>query len=633
MNQLPSSSSSTAAPAIPSSSRASSSSGPPPLSPTRPLKRSAEQSQSTLQSLSPTKRARGEAPDGDPRDEIEMQEDSIQVDEQLGREDVDQNAVGDSGKVEGPQTIELSPETKAVKYQQDMEEELLRSSSRPASITFAVPAVFFGFAMVAHRGIIDVLLRTYPEKQRSQSERDQADDIYSPSMSISIPPPKPATQEGIISLGHALTVHPITNLGGVALSHLQIRRQILSTRGILTMGHHQVMPVPHLCVANYLSSAHLRPANSNLLGLIQFPGVYEAFSHNLVEVDVLFDWLREDGRGPRGILLDMIEDVQKEPGAFQRLVAEGIFTKLLSESDDGSSVAPPPPAVPPLSGTTQPGTQEQSAPPSSQAEVPQATSESTSEAAPTTHQDGGNPAPENNDNAAPPPAPVADNGIAAEPPAPPTPVFERICRECANDLFAYRLYEWWANERAKVIAAANADQEAASNAETAPTEPSESQPASGAVPTDAPPADPPMTIRGLPVWILGKDRKDCPEGRNCASQRDAAHSREFNHVIAPPRVDPPAIATTGPEASIVVPPPAPMMIVEDEDDGDEAMDDAPAVAAILAHQASQDASSVASPTPIPPETATALGSQSNVPPTPLPDPTDVANRLYIFTIE
>lgn len=54
-----------------------------------------------------------------------------------------------------------------------------------------------------------------------------------------------------------------------------------------------------------MSSAHLPVSVSNLAGIIQSLEVYEAFNGNTTEVEVLFDWLREDGRGPRGILFDV----------------------------------------------------------------------------------------------------------------------------------------------------------------------------------------------------------------------------------------------------------------------------------------------------------------------------------------
>jgi len=43
----------------------------------------------------------------------------------------------------------------------------------------------------------------------------------------------------------------------------------------------------------------------SLAGIIQSGEVYEAFNGNSIEVEALFDWLRDDGRGPRGILLDV----------------------------------------------------------------------------------------------------------------------------------------------------------------------------------------------------------------------------------------------------------------------------------------------------------------------------------------
>jgi len=91
----------------------------------------------------------------------------------------------------------------------------------------------------------------------------------------------------------------------------------------------------------------------------------------------------------------------------------------------------------------------------------------------------------------------------------------RICRECATEIFFHELYGWWARERALV--AKLADVEGEGEGESTGERRS-----------------------GLPRWV--RVRKDCVDGPLCVKQDDMAHAKEFNHVIAVV-VDPPATAT------------------------------------------------------------------------------------------
>ncbi|KAG9017041.1 hypothetical protein FRB90_001979 [Tulasnella sp. 427] len=305
------------------------------------------------------------------------------------------------------------------------------------------------------------------------------------------------------------------------------------------------LSIPHLCVANGMSSAHLPVAVSNLTGMIQSLDVYDAFNGNTTEVELLFDWLREDGRGPRGILLSMIEKVRQSTGGFQALIDQGVFSH--QPNDDAASDAPIPVLPPPPAPAA--AVNEASAP------VPEAEAEPQ----PQPQLDG------NATDAAPAPAP---------PPPPPPPSFTRICRECCHELFFHRLYDWWAEERQAIVDAANAPPPPAPAAETQleasltapPTEAAIAPPAGD--PT-APPADalsdtdededddeddegesrPPSRSGGsrarvmLPEWATKPERRDCERGRACGDQHAPSHAREFNHVILvrpEPQPQPPA---------------------------------------------------------------------------------------------
>ncbi|KIO18632.1 hypothetical protein M407DRAFT_31708 [Tulasnella calospora MUT 4182] len=338
-----------------------------PSSSSRSLKRSVDQL-SEFESSPPSKRVREQ-----------MSDDHIEVDEQLRVEKeetvmrVEEQPATNAESKDQPveNAIEVA---KAAKFVDDMEEELMCGCCaallyHPVVISpcghffcgactvmwvrnggTSCPACRQPSTSVQHsrllEGFVEILLRTYPEKQRSQAERDQADDVYSPSMNISIPPPKPATQDNVLipqSRGHD---PPPDNLARPCPHCLQNNEfgwrcprpladpqtdpeHAWNLDNGTPPGHawcatcdelHPIgspsttkcsvcetsfcgISVPHLCVANNMSSAHLPVAVSNLSGMIQSLEVYEAFSGNTTEVELLFDWLRDDGRGPRGILL------------------------------------------------------------------------------------------------------------------------------------------------------------------------------------------------------------------------------------------------------------------------------------------------------------------------------------------
>ncbi|KAG8938197.1 hypothetical protein FRC04_009254 [Tulasnella sp. 424] len=571
-----------------------------PSSSSRSLKRSVDQL-SEFESSPPSKRVKEQ-----------MADDHIEVDDQL-RVEKDETVVKmeeqTASKSESKdQAVENAIETvKAAQFVDAMEEELMCGCCagllyHPVVISpcghyfcgactvlwvrnggTSCPACRQPSNSVQHskllEGFVEVLLRTYPEKQRSQAERDQADDVYSPSHQISIPPPKPATQDNVLlpqSRGHD---PPPDNLARPCPHCLpnnefgwRCPRPLADPQSDpehawnldngTPPGHawcgtcdelHPVgspsttkcsvcetsfcgISVPHLCVANSMSSAHLPVAVSNLTGMIQSLEVYDAFNGNTTEVELLFDWLREDGRGPRGILLSMIEKVRASPSGFQALIDQGVFTR--QPDDDAASEAPPPPppaipvAEPPF---TDAAVQVPDAVPAPPAE-PQA-QDGSANTVPATGGDALN---------AVPGTPTTGTVPMPPPPAPPVPAppsFTRICRECCHELFLYRLYEWWASERQAIVDAANAPPPPAAAEPPAAVPP---PPADSSSDTDEDDEDddddgsqhsrPPSSSRNrtrtmLPAWVTNPERKDCPHGKMCGDQHSPSHAREFNHVI------------------------------------------------------------------------------------------------------
>ncbi|KAI0670758.1 hypothetical protein C8Q78DRAFT_1031781 [Trametes maxima] len=97
-------------------------------------------------------------------------------------------------------------------------------------------------------------------------------------------------------------------------------------------------------------------------------------------------------------------------------------------------------------------------------------------------------------------------GVDPDPNAPRT----RICRMCAAEVLLYGLRDWWIRERKKGF---------------------------------------------LEEQVMA--RPDCPQGSQCLRQKDHAHAKEFNHLIAPP--DPQPAAEPGP---VPVPVPVPLPLRE-----------------------------------------------------------------------
>jgi len=76
---------------------------------------------------------------------------------------------------------------------------------------------------------------------------------------------------------------------------------------------------------------------------------------------------------------------------------------------------------------------------------------------------------------------------------------ERICRQCACEILLWGLKDWWIRERKKGF---------------------------------------------LEDSVM--QRKDCPNGSNCVTQKDFAHAKEFNHIVDPPKEEEETIKSTEP---------------------------------------------------------------------------------------
>ncbi|KAG9025798.1 hypothetical protein FRB95_009772 [Tulasnella sp. JGI-2019a] len=621
--------------------------------PSRPLKRTAGQSQvESLTLLPPAKRVKQQAATRGDNDRAldemqhEEEDDSRKVDEQLMDGVEEEGEQGTASRIAEQEVKGNVQADKALKYADNMEDELRCGCCtellyRPVVVTpcghyfcgsccvlwvrnggTSCPACRQPSTSISPsrllEGFIEVLLQTYPEKQRTQAERDQADEVYQTSSNISIPPPRSANAEGALlpqsrshdpppdhlarPCPHCLPnnefgwrcPHPLAdpatdaahawNLdNGTPPGHawcgycdeLHATGSPSTSRCSICTTSFCGLSVPSLCVANHMGSALLPVAVSNLTGIIQSQDVYEAFSGNAIEVEVLFDWLREDGRGPRGMLLDMVENIRNTQDGFQKLIDAGVFIR----SDEDDMAAPPPinqnalmtdPASA-IDGDDEDDDEDDEPiveetivvpiPEDVQVVLEAAAVIATAPATSVTNA-------ENTVPAAPVPVPepipqVLEDARATSPmPAPPTPppvptpvpaatsarTFSRICRECAHSLFIARVYDWWAEERAEVVASYEEGQQQRQagrdkDKDAGAVDGAEGVGAIGEVTgsggSGAAAGDGEEKFDGLPVWVLDSaKRKDCELGRHCGRQYETSHAKEFNHIIAPPRPAP-----------------------------------------------------------------------------------------------
>ncbi|OCH85581.1 hypothetical protein OBBRIDRAFT_298029 [Obba rivulosa] len=226
------------------------------------------------------------------------------------------------------------------------------------------------------QSMVDVLVRSAPNKARSMNERIQADEIYHPQMMLRIPSPRQASPEPNVPQTNNGFVQPCphcllgNNFGwrcpqpivdpeteperawhadeGTPPGHgycgnceniLALHAPSTSKCDFCQVSFCGV-GIPNRCVAAPLLSQHLQGL-SDLGDLIQCSEIYDCFDHNTVEVDIMLDYLTAQRLTPRHIYREIVTHIQNQPRQFAPLIELELFMDLYTV---GGGVDPDPSA-------------------------------------------------------------------------------------------------------------------------------------------------------------------------------------------------------------------------------------------------------------------------------------------------
>ncbi|KZW00890.1 hypothetical protein EXIGLDRAFT_745330 [Exidia glandulosa HHB12029] len=223
--------------------------------------------------------------------------------------------------------------------------------------------------------LIDILIKHAPTKARTEREKVQADEIYKAGSSIRLPSPKQPSPEPNVSQSgsyarpcpHCVAHNqygwrcpvpipdPVTNPeNAVSLDegvpvghaycgscdHLHATAAPTSSKCDFCLASFCGIGVVGRCSAVGLASQHPH-GFSDLSDLIQAPELYEVFSDNTYEVDLLVDYLRERAINPRTIYIEMVNFLSTSPRGFATLVSSGLFNDVHGAgAADPESTAP-----------------------------------------------------------------------------------------------------------------------------------------------------------------------------------------------------------------------------------------------------------------------------------------------------
>ncbi|KIK93726.1 hypothetical protein PAXRUDRAFT_828667 [Paxillus rubicundulus Ve08.2h10] len=210
--------------------------------------------------------------------------------------------------------------------------------------------------------IVDVLLRAEPSRTRTERERMQADEIYKAGSSMRLPTPREASPEPNLNQnsdyarpcphctpdnpygwrcpqpvvdfsvdpeqawhlddgappGHAYcgNCEMLLALGAPVTTKCDFCQ--VSFCGINIQGR---------CIAASLAAQH--PQNMSDVGdLIQSSEVYECFESNIVEVEIMLDYLTNKQITPRQIYREVVQHIQSQPSGFLPLIELDLFVDM-----------------------------------------------------------------------------------------------------------------------------------------------------------------------------------------------------------------------------------------------------------------------------------------------------------------
>ncbi|CUA68171.1 hypothetical protein RSOLAG22IIIB_03410 [Rhizoctonia solani] len=215
------------------------------------------------------------------------------------------------------------------------------------------------------QSLVAALVRIYPERARTERERAQADEIYIAGREISIPSPRPPNPDVLLpqqqnsandnlarpcphcapnnsfdwhcprpvpnpdtDRANAWNVEngppPGHNYCGACDELYAIGAPTSSRCDMCTTGFCGIS-VPQVCRSHWLHQVRLTSDYNSLQGLIESDRVYDIFNNNSIEVEILFDYLREAEITPNMIYLDIIDHIQSMPEGFEPMIARDVF--------------------------------------------------------------------------------------------------------------------------------------------------------------------------------------------------------------------------------------------------------------------------------------------------------------------
>ncbi|KEP53223.1 putative RING finger protein [Rhizoctonia solani 123E] len=215
------------------------------------------------------------------------------------------------------------------------------------------------------QSLVAALVRVYPERARTERERAQADEIYMAGREIPIPPPRASNPDVLLpqqqnsandnlarpcphcapnnsfdwtcprpipnpdtDRANAWNVDngppPGHNYCGACDELYAIGAPTSSRCDMCTTGFCGIS-VPQVCRSHWLHQVRLMSDYNSLQGLIESDRIYDIFNNNSIEVEILFDYLREAEITPNMIYLDIIDHIQATPEGFESMIARDAF--------------------------------------------------------------------------------------------------------------------------------------------------------------------------------------------------------------------------------------------------------------------------------------------------------------------
>ncbi|KAG8770716.1 hypothetical protein FRC12_004092 [Ceratobasidium sp. 428] len=241
------------------------------------------------------------------------------------------------------------------------------------------------------QSLVSALVRVYPERARTERERMQADEIYTAGRDIPIPPPRMPNPDVLLpqqqnSAADNLArpcphcapnnsfdwacprpipnpetdstnawnlengAPPGHNYCGACDELYAIGAPTSSRCDMCTTGFCGIS-VQRVCRSHWLRQVQLLSTHNSLQGLIENGKVYEAFNGNAIEVEIMFDYLREAEISPNMIYLDIVDYILATPEGFEPLIASDLFSgshqhdlhvpdsQYMAERSSGESIA------------------------------------------------------------------------------------------------------------------------------------------------------------------------------------------------------------------------------------------------------------------------------------------------------